>query len=59
MFDRKLEDGHCTKNCTICLEKKEYNIVMFKCKHSFHFNCILTWLFEKNFCPLCKKQLIR
>ncbi len=26
------------------------------CSHLFHENCIIKWLLQKNFCPLCKKS---
>lgn len=59
MEDRKLHDCMRDKKCTICLDNINDNVVMFKCKHFFHYSCIFTWLFEKNYCPLCKKQLLR
>ena len=58
-MERRINKAICSKNCTICLEKMNKNIVVFKCKHFFHYDCVFKWLFEKNYCPLCKKELIR
>ena len=46
--------------CPICLE--EFNsfdrVKLFSCKqHIFHKQCIMKWLDDKDFCPLCKKTI--
>ena len=49
------------KECSICLEEfKELDRVkLFSCKqHIFHKDCIMKWLLDKDFCPLCKKNII-
>ena len=59
MNQRKLISELQTDECVICFEKMVTNLVVFKCKHSFHFGCAFKWLQEKNFCPLCKKVLLK
>ena len=43
--------------CMICLEELKNSIAELKCGHKFHFNCITSWMKNKNnyvnFCPLC------
>ena len=47
------------KSCPICLEEFKINkvIVILKCNHGYHINCIKSWI-DKNstkniFCPIC------
>ena len=43
-------------NCTICLEDfKEGSsiIVTTKCKHSFHYNCFIKWVYKNILFPRC------
>jgi hypothetical protein len=51
--------------CSICQEDCQvYDKVETKilreliCEHSFHINCIDTWLSNNNSCPMCRKLLI-
>ena len=63
-FKYKYLDKHLNrkeKECSICLEEfKELDRVkLFSCKqHIFHKDCIMKWLLDKDFCPLCKKNII-
>ena len=63
-FKYKYSDKHMKrkeKECAICLEEfKEFDRVkLFSCKqHIFHKDCIMKWLLDKDFCPLCKKNII-
>jgi len=45
--------------CLICLD--EFNqgqqIIMIKCGHIYHKNCIDKWFLKKKTCPLCDEQL--
>ena len=44
-------------NCAICLkafEMKHLVKELPKCKHCFHANCILPWLYKTNTCPMCR-----
>lgn len=45
--------------CTICREEydKHQNIIKLPCKHYYHSACILTWLKQQSFCPLCHYEL--
>ena len=41
--------------CVICLETISEKAVAYPCKHeSFDFLCLISWLQEKDNCPLCK-----
>lgn len=45
--------------CIICqyVFKELETIVVFSCKHCFHFPCIKPWLSTQHHCPLCKKDI--
>jgi hypothetical protein len=40
--------------CSICMEKKEKDIKILKCNHSFHDKCVSEWLLANITCPLCR-----
>ena len=43
--------------CSICLETIENNyIILYKCCHKFHKECIDRWLNKKNTCPYCRAE---
>ncbi|PWA74291.1 E3 ubiquitin-protein ligase RING1 [Artemisia annua] len=44
------------EDCSICLEefKENQTIRTLICQHEFHVDCIETWLYQKNVCPLCR-----
>ncbi|PWA84214.1 E3 ubiquitin-protein ligase RING1 [Artemisia annua] len=44
------------EDCSICLEefKENQTIRTLICRHEFHIDCIETWLYQKNVCPLCR-----
>ncbi|CAI9301708.1 hypothetical protein Lser_V15G42971 [Lactuca serriola] len=47
-------------DCVICLEefkKKEKIRVLVSCQHPFHGHCIITWLFVKRSCPICREPI--
>ncbi|XP_019421952.1 PREDICTED: uncharacterized protein LOC109331728 isoform X2 [Lupinus angustifolius] len=48
------------KKCTICQEEYEADDELGKlnCKHSYHVRCIKQWVAQKNFCPVCKQQVV-
>ena len=50
-------DNHIV--CSICCEKSTHDNVILDCKHSFHENCIKTWLKYNNSCPLCRCEVVR
>ena len=42
--------------CTICLDEFEENeqiMIINKCKHVFHKECIKKWLCKSEYCPNC------
>ena len=45
--------------CNICLEDLDYNQLYrtINCSHSFHPHCIDRWLFQSNYCPICRTQI--
>ncbi|KAL1365915.1 hypothetical protein HN51_013864 [Arachis hypogaea] len=48
------------KTCTICQEEYEAadELGRLHCEHSYHFHCIKQWVAHKNFCPVCKQQVV-
>ncbi|KAE9600252.1 hypothetical protein Lal_00045625 [Lupinus albus] len=48
------------KKCTICQEEYEggEELGRLNCEHSYHFQCIKQWLMHKNFCPICKQEVM-
>ena len=40
--------------CSICLEENKDNVVITKCKHYFHKDCLKIWTDNHMSCPLCK-----
>lgn len=55
--------SHLDSSCSICLEtfRDGEEIAMLPCddRHSFHYQCIKTWLSRQNTCPLCQVRLSR
>ncbi|KAJ7956363.1 putative RING/U-box superfamily protein [Quillaja saponaria] len=47
------------KQCVICLEEILVGSEAsgLPCLHAYHDNCILKWLKNSNFCPLCRFQM--
>lgn len=51
-----------TEGCIMCSEKIPANeIVILRCKHAFHKNCLSEWFIYSTYntlnCPLCRKEL--
>ncbi|RZB92593.1 uncharacterized protein LOC114368802 isoform X2 [Glycine soja] len=48
------------KKCSVCQEEYESDdeLGRLKCDHSYHFQCIKHWLEHKNFCPVCKQEVV-
>ena len=47
------------EGCVICLEryKKNDKIIVLKCNHVFHDECIEAWFISRPSCPLCRLTL--
>lgn len=54
--DLKLEGE--PENCTVCLDKKKYPLINLQCNHSFHEECLLSWIKENIVCPICRGTII-
>ncbi|KAI4350961.1 hypothetical protein L6164_005363 [Bauhinia variegata] len=48
------------KKCSICQEEYEADDELGKlnCGHGYHVQCIRQWLAQKNFCPVCKAEVV-
>ncbi|KAK7271216.1 hypothetical protein RJT34_26930 [Clitoria ternatea] len=48
------------KKCSICQEEYESDdeIGRLNCGHNYHFQCIKQWVVHKNFCPVCKQEVV-
>lgn len=46
-------------SCTVCLEEDSEPVeaITLPCKHSFHVDCIRSWLLTNNICPLCREDV--
>ena len=56
-FDQDTARQYIPEECIICLGGFSHGETMLdypNCKHSYHFDCLSTWLKEKMICPLCK-----
>jgi len=56
---RKCTDNENSTSCPICIEKFKTgdDLLEMECGHSFHRNCLMSWLeYEKN-CPNCRSEL--
>ena len=40
--------------CSICLCKCTDSVL--QCGHAYHWDCVQTWLDEKNTCPVCRRR---
>ncbi|XP_060195389.1 uncharacterized protein LOC132624662 [Lycium barbarum] len=54
-----LPENESTDMCSICMERylpgsEAYSM---PCSHSFHFDCIGTWLLKNPSCPMCRYKL--
>lgn len=45
--------------CAVCLSEctEGQNIITLRCNHSFHVNCITSWLQRRNTCPICRTPI--
>jgi len=63
-----ITDAFCSDNnivkateCTVCLEtfKDDDTVIITKCKHLYHKDCINKWLVDYSVkCPICKNNII-
>ncbi|KAI3944486.1 hypothetical protein MKW92_044970 [Papaver armeniacum] len=49
-------DGKDSSCCAVCLEWiiDGSKISNMPCSHMFHYDCLITWLHERNSCPVCR-----
>lgn len=58
-FDYKVEE-HGNRECSVCLENfknGETCKMLPKCNHSFHSECIDSWLLKTAACPICRASV--
>lgn len=46
-----------SKECSICHESLIEDIHKTECGHSYHKNCLDSWIKKSKTCPLCRKKL--
>jgi len=44
-------------DCPICIEPE--NLIILKCGHRVHKNCILKWMPSNTLCPVCKVKVCK
>lgn len=55
----KKEKEGSQETCVICLEEFVENtqVNQLRCNHIFHKECIMNWLRESGFCPICRFKI--
>lgn len=61
----KLEErlrGLVNNQCNVCFvsfddDQVSPGIVLNRCQHVFHKNCVLIWIQQRNLCPLCRQKV--
>lgn len=59
--DGDLEEAEAlSRECCICLEEVAHGdkVSVLPCGHRFHYSCILDWVQNTPFCPLCKASAV-
>lgn len=46
-----------TDICAICQQELKANLQAIDCMHTFHKDCIETWVERKPICPICKHDI--
>lgn len=59
LVDQSMVSADDKVQCAICLEWMELGnlATTLPCKHIFHDNCVVTWLKERNTCPMCRRTI--
>lgn len=52
------EQKNTNEICPVCLDILDENSIATVCNHSFHYDCIFTWLLKHNTCPTCRNCII-
>lgn len=59
---RDLEAAEGLRHCPVCLadfDAAKPIVVLPNCRHSFHHQCIVSWIKMKDSCPLCKQEVLK
>ena len=57
-FFRSVDTEASGNQCTICLAAmvNEEMITQMGCSHTFHLNCLMSWLEQQHTCPVCRAE---
>lgn len=58
---KRVDQEMCGVNCGVCLEEMVLGtaVAILPCSHWMHLLCIYRWLEDKNYCPLCRRRVLR
>ena len=59
-FNNNVSDELLLDECSICLEKYNYNdkIIKLNCNHVYHKKCLKLWFNKGKTCPICRFEII-
>lgn len=56
--NRRRKRRNSREYCSICLSGLGGAVKTLPCNHTFHFNCIKTWVERENSCPNCRARIV-
>lgn len=55
----KFKCDELPRDCSVCQDDMKVgdNVLRLSCCHTFHSECIMTWLHKNNNCPMCRHEM--